>query len=121
MPAERIGDNDVLEIREAVGAAVRELREDGGGPRFFECMTYRWKADEGPEDDWELGYRSPDEARPWIEDDQVKKLGSFVQAHTRLEIETAVEREIAEAVMFAEAASFPNPEDLDVAHDAETL
>lgn len=112
IPSERIGDNDVFAIREAVGAAVEELRRGGEGPRFFECMTYRWKAHAGPDDDWDRGYRLPEEARPWFEDDQVKRVASLVPARSRLEIESTISREIEEAISFAETSPYPDRADL---------
>ena len=41
-------------------------------------MTYRWKEHVGPNEDYGLGYRAPDEAEPWIKDDQVKKYAALV-------------------------------------------
>src|SRR5439155_16255094 len=43
IPAEQIGDNDILKINGRVRAAVELLREKQAGPFFFECLTYRWK------------------------------------------------------------------------------
>ncbi len=112
MPAERIEDNDVLAIRDRVGTAVREIRGGAPGPRFFECMTYRWKEHVGPNDDYTFGYRSLEEARPWVEGDQVKRLAEML-GRDAARINTEVEREIAEAFAFAEASPFPPANDLD--------
>lgn len=111
MAAEQVGDNDALEIRDRVSEIVRRLR-DGGGPGFLECRTYRWKEHVGPNDDWHLGYRSEEEARPWIEDDQVRRLGAMVDPGVRRAIETDVELEIREAFLFAEVSPFPEPHEL---------
>ena len=64
IPSERIEGNDALRIHERVGAAVEALRRGEEGPFFFECMTYRWKEHVGPNDDYHLGYRAPEEAAP---------------------------------------------------------
>ncbi|MBM3301747.1 MAG: thiamine pyrophosphate-dependent dehydrogenase E1 component subunit alpha [Deltaproteobacteria bacterium] len=112
IPAERINDNDVLRIYERVKEAVREIRCKKSGPRFFECMTYRWKEHVGPGDDWHLGYRSKQEAEPWIENDQVKRLGALLDPDVRRRIETEVEAEIREAFEFAEQSPFPEYDDL---------
>jgi len=112
IPAERINDNDVLRIYERVKEAVHEIRGGESGPRFFECMTYRWKEHVGPGDDWHLGYRSKDEAEPWIETDQVKRLGDLLDPQVRQRIEDEVEAEIREAFDFAEQSPFPEYEDL---------
>jgi TPP-dependent pyruvate/acetoin dehydrogenase alpha subunit len=107
MPAERIEDNDVLRIYERVGEAVRALRAGQTGPFFFECMTYRWKEHVGPGEDYHLGYRSKAEAAPWLENDQVPRIGAMVSPDRRRQIEQEVEAEIAEAISFAERSPFP--------------
>ena len=112
IPAERINDNDLLRIYERAKEAVHEIRSRRSGPRFFECMTYRWKEHVGPGDDWHLGYRSKHEAEPWIENDQVKRLGALLDSDVRRKIETEVEAEIREAFEFAEQSPFPEYEDL---------
>jgi TPP-dependent pyruvate/acetoin dehydrogenase alpha subunit len=112
MSAERIEGNDVLAIHDRIGKAVRELRDGAPGPRFFECMTYRWKEHVGPGDDYQGGYRSYDEARPWVEGDQVKRIGQMLDPATRERIEKEVEAEIAGAIAFAESSPFPAPEEL---------
>lgn len=108
MPAECIENNDVLAIHDRVKAA----RETGRGPWFFECMTYRWKEHVGPGDDWAGGYRSPAEARPWIEGDQVRLIGAMLDGAVRRRIDAEVEQEIAAAFAAAEAAPFPAAEAL---------
>jgi TPP-dependent pyruvate/acetoin dehydrogenase alpha subunit len=42
MPASIVDGNDVLAVRDAVGAAVARARADGG-PSFVECKTVRWE------------------------------------------------------------------------------
>jgi TPP-dependent pyruvate/acetoin dehydrogenase alpha subunit len=106
MPAERVEENDVLAIRARSAEAVAALRA-GGGPRYLECLTYRWKEHVGPGDDWTLGYRTPEEARPWVERDQVFRIAGSVEPEARRRIEAEVEAEIAEAIDFAERSPFP--------------
>jgi 2-oxoisovalerate dehydrogenase E1 component len=118
--AERVADNDVLELHRRAREAVARIRA-GEGPWFFEVMTYRWQEHVGPSRDYHLGYRSEDEARPWLENDQVPRLAALVEPSRRVEIEAEVEAEIAEAFAFAEAAPFPEPAALyaDVFKEAE--
>ena len=108
MPSERIEDNDVLRIYERMKEAVAALRSGRPGPYFFECMTYRWKEHVGPNEDYQLGYRTREEAKPWMENDQVPKIGALVDSAKRKEIEAGVEQEIQEAFAFAEASPFPD-------------
>jgi TPP-dependent pyruvate/acetoin dehydrogenase alpha subunit len=105
--SERIEDNDVLKIYERVKGAVDALRAGQPGPYFFECMTYRWKEHVGPNEDYHLGYRSKEEAEPWIKNDQVPKIGALVDFARRQEIEADVEKDIREAFAFAEASPYP--------------
>lgn len=112
MPADRIENNDVLRIYHLVKAAVEEIRAGRSGPRFFECMTYRWKEHVGPNDDFDKGYRSVSEAEPWFANNQVKRLANFLEPQVRERIEGEVEAEIREAFEFAERSPFPPEEDL---------
>lgn len=112
MPAERIGSGDVFEIYRAANAAAEALRERGEGPWFLECLTYRWKEHVGPNEDFHVGYRSAEEAKPWAENDQVKRVGSRLDPGTRQRIESEVEAEIREAFAFAEVSPFPGPDEL---------
>ena len=107
MVSERIEGNDVLKIYERVKAAADTLRSGTPGPFFFECMTYRWKEHVGPNEDYNLGYRPRSEAEPWMQDDQVPRIGALLPAATRQSIEAAAEAEIREAFAFAESSPFP--------------
>ncbi len=111
IPAERIEGNDVIRIYEAVKDAADAIRSRGEGPRFFECMTYRWKEHVGPGEDFGI-YRSRSEAEPWIENDQVKLIGNTLPWDVRQPIENEVETEIREAFEFAEQSPFPDPTEL---------
>jgi 2-oxoisovalerate dehydrogenase E1 component len=111
IPAKRVEGNDVGRIYEAVSEAADAIRTDGQGPRFFECMTYRWKEHVGPGEDFGV-YRSRSEAEPWIDNDQVKIVGSALPWDERERIESEVEAEIRDAFDFAEQSLFPDPAEL---------
>jgi TPP-dependent pyruvate/acetoin dehydrogenase alpha subunit len=107
--AELIAGNDILKMHERAAGAVNALRDGTAeGPHFFECQTYRWKEHVGPNEDYALGYRSKEEARPWIDGDQVTRLAGLISAASRYQIEAEVEAEIHEAIAFAEASPFPS-------------
>ena len=112
IPAERIEDNDVVKTYDRVKQAAGEIRNGDSGPRFFECMTYRWKEHVGPGEDWNLGYRPECEAKRWIEGDQVARLAMWLDPEARRRIETEAEAEIREALAFAERSPFPTTEEL---------
>jgi TPP-dependent pyruvate/acetoin dehydrogenase alpha subunit len=111
MPAERIED-DVLRVYERASRAVRALRAGERGPFFFECLTYRWKEHVGPHDDFHLGYRTQEEAEPWVKNDQVRRLAEILDAEQRERIEREVEGEIQAAFAFAEESPFPDGAEL---------
>ncbi len=112
MPAERIEDSDVFEIYERVKRASDEIRNGRQGPRFFECMTYRWREHVGPNEDFDAGYRSRSEAEPWFESDPLKTIGAGLDPGTRGQIEADVLAEINEAFKFAEHSPFPDDGEL---------
>jgi TPP-dependent pyruvate/acetoin dehydrogenase alpha subunit len=112
MPAEQIPDNDVLGIYERVGEAARELRAGKPGPAFFECLTYRLKEHVGPNEDFHLGFRHRDEAKPWLENDPIRRLGQGIAPVQRQRIESEVEAEIRDAFAFAESSSCPKSAEL---------
>jgi TPP-dependent pyruvate/acetoin dehydrogenase alpha subunit len=111
VPAERIED-DVLKVHERVGEAVRALRAGRPGPFFFECLTYRWKEHVGPNEDYHLGYRTKEEADPWIKNDQVKRVAGMIEDARREGIQQEVEAEIQTAFDFAETSPVPEGTEL---------
>jgi TPP-dependent pyruvate/acetoin dehydrogenase alpha subunit len=112
IPAARIEDGDVFKIHEAAAAATAALRGPGQGPRFVECMTYRWKEHVGPNEDFHAGYRPRTEAEPWFVGDQVTRLGALLAPETRRRIEQEVDEEIRDAFDFAEQSPFPEAVEL---------
>ena len=84
----------------------------GEGPAFLEVMTYRWREHVGPGLDYHLGFRSEDEAAPWMAADPVASLAAELDSAERKRIEHEVAEEIADAFAFAEASPFPAAEEL---------
>ena len=111
LPARCIDDGDVLEIRSAAKSALARIRA-GGGPEFLECQTYRWRGHVGPEEDFDAGYRNHNEAKFWIESDQVARLATMIDPAERDRIDHAVARVVADAIAFAEASPIPEPGEL---------
>ncbi len=111
IPACQIPDSNVLTIWEKVSDACVGIRQ-GRGPAFLECMTYRWKEHVGPGEDYESGYRTREELRPWLENDQVRIIGALLDKTAKGRIDGEVEREIAAAIEFAENSPFPAPAEL---------
>ncbi|MDB5405688.1 MAG: acetoin dehydrogenase [Rhodospirillales bacterium] len=111
IPAERIPGNDVLATAGAAKRAVDSIRL-GGGPRFLEVETYRWREHVGPGEDWHLGYRSRAEGDSWVERDEIVRIGAMLDPDRRASIDASVDDEIEDAFAFAEAREFPRDEEL---------
>jgi TPP-dependent pyruvate/acetoin dehydrogenase alpha subunit len=84
-------------------AAVRR----GEGPRFLECMTYRWRDHVGPTEDRMHRYRPDSELDSKIENDNLKIVGGLLPTGLRASIEAEEEKLVADAIAFAEASTFP--------------
>jgi TPP-dependent pyruvate/acetoin dehydrogenase alpha subunit len=104
--AELIEDHEPMKLHERVGTAVAAVR-GGSGPRFLECMTYRWRDHVGPGEDRIHQYRPDGELNAKIEGDNLKIVGDMLPAALRKSIEEAEEKRIADAIAFAEASQFP--------------
>jgi pyruvate/2-oxoglutarate/acetoin dehydrogenase E1 component/TPP-dependent pyruvate/acetoin dehydrogenase alpha subunit len=111
IPARRLPD-DVEQVHEAVAAAAEAMRRGEAGPFFFECRTYRWREHVGPGEDYDLGYRTREEARPFVENDAVARAAAALPPAERAAIEAEVDAEVQDALAFAEASPFPGPEEL---------
>jgi pyruvate dehydrogenase E1 component alpha subunit len=112
IPGEQGDGNDVLAVYELAGEAIRQTRA-GGGPRFLEFKTYRWREHCGPNYDNDLGYRTPAEFEAWrklcpIENlrQQALASGALLEAEV-LAMTHEIEAEIADAVRFAKDSPFP--------------
>jgi TPP-dependent pyruvate/acetoin dehydrogenase alpha subunit len=112
LPAEQIPNNDVQRIYECISQSVEQLRAGSLGPFFFECLTYRLKEHVGPNDDFQLGYRTREEAEAWVKSDPIEQLRAHLDAAERRRIEMEVEDEIKDAFAFAEQSPWPEAAEL---------
>jgi pyruvate dehydrogenase E1 component alpha subunit len=109
--ARRFARVDVIELRAATVDALASLR-NGRGPVFFECLTYRWREHVGPAEDYDAGYRARAELDPWLAADEIDRLGAAIERAERAQIDAEIEREISDAVDFAETSAFPDGREL---------
>jgi len=109
--AELIEDHEPIRLHQRAGAAVAAVRA-GGGPRFLECMTYRWRDHVGPSEDRVYKYRPDEELDAKIEGDNLKLVGDLLPAGIRKSIEAAEEKRVADAIAFAEASTFPEDQEV---------
>jgi 2-oxoisovalerate dehydrogenase E1 component len=112
MPGVSVDGNDVLEVHEAAGEAVRRARS-GGGPTLLECRTYRTRPHaEGMGD---FTYRSREEVEQWKARCPILRLrrrlldeGLATEAELGA-VEAGIAAEVEEAQRVAEAAPWPAP------------
>lgn len=115
VPAEQVDGMDVVAVERAVRYAAEAVRE-GGGPRFLELMTYRFRAHSMY--DAEL-YRDKDEVRRWKERDPIDLFDrrlreqGWLDDATRAALEGDVGAELEAAVRFAEESPWEPLEDLE--------
>ncbi|MEW6302168.1 MAG: thiamine pyrophosphate-dependent dehydrogenase E1 component subunit alpha [Verrucomicrobiota bacterium] len=106
IPVAQHDGNDIAGLHTATKSAADAIR-NGGGPQFFECLTYRWREHVGIAEDYHTGYRTREEAQPWHDNDPVAKLAAQLDAQQRQAIEARVEERIRESFAYAEAEPFP--------------
>jgi pyruvate dehydrogenase E1 component alpha subunit len=114
IPAETLDGMDVREVYRAAGEAIARARGDGG-PTLIECKTYRFHGhyvgDPG------TAYRRPEEVEEWRQRDPIMTFRRYLLTEglaTEAElnaVDEAVQRELEEAVQFAEASPEPDLED----------
>ena len=114
IPGETVDGMDALEVHRAAGEAIIRARA-GGGPTLLECKTYRFQGhyvgDPG------TAYRLPQEVEDWKQRDPIPTFAQRIVAEgliTAAElqaIDAAVQRELEDAIQFAEASPEPDLED----------
>ncbi len=115
MPAEMVDGMSPVAVESATLRAVESIRA-GNGPYFLECRTYRFRAHSMF--DAQL-YRTREEVELWKARDPLVLMRSWLEENHMLSaqeyaaMESEVEREIDEAVAFAEAGSWEAVEDLE--------
>ena len=98
---------DVIAVEDAARAATEAIR-GGGGPRFLELRTYRFRAHSMFDPD---RYRDKSEVRAWVQRDPIPALTERLRAAGAADedvvqaIERDVAEEVAKAVAFAEAST----------------
>jgi pyruvate dehydrogenase E1 component alpha subunit len=113
MPGVKVDGNDVLAVRKAAAAAVKKARA-GEGPTFIENKTYRIR---GHFEGDPQKYRTTEEVQTWGEKDPLERFTVLLTRKKQLNQRQAakilkeVRAELDEALAFAQASPFPEPED----------
>jgi pyruvate dehydrogenase E1 component alpha subunit len=109
--------NDVVQVYEMAKKAVAKAR-NGEGPTFLEFKTYRWREHCGPNYDNDLGYRTEEECKEWMNRcpimvfrESLLREGVFSQSELD-DVARKIEAEIEQAVRFAKESPFPGEKDL---------
>jgi TPP-dependent pyruvate/acetoin dehydrogenase alpha subunit len=113
IPGVTVDGNDVLAVYEAVGEAVARARR-GEGPSIVECKTYRHH---GHFEGDPLNYRTDKEVDEWKAKDPIVKfreklaeMGVLSKADAD-KIDQEINKEIEDAVKFAEESPLPDPKE----------
>ena len=102
---------DVLDVYAKAQEAVDRARR-GEGPTLLECKTYRFMGHSRFE---KPTYRTLAELEEWKKRDPIPNFAAYLQQHRGIseealgEVEAAVEREVDQAVAFAEQSPDPAP------------
>ena len=114
MAGEEVDGMDVLAVRAAAERAIARARA-GEGPTLLECLTYRFRGHSLADPD-EL--RAAAEKEFWAQRDPIKQLAADLLAAglaseaELIELEKAVDAEVADCVEFALAAPEPDASEL---------
>lgn len=108
IPGVTVDGNDVFAVYDATQEAVARARA-GGGPTLVECRTYRHFGHFNGDPD---NYRPAEEIAEWKKKDPIPRLAKYLVQNglaTEEEIrglDEQVDREIADAIVYAEAQPF---------------
>lgn len=114
IPNERVEGMDILKVRAAAQNALEKIRS-GEGPYFLEVVTYRFRGHSMGDPE---RYRQSDEVKKWQENDPIGIFRRYLIEERSVSeeeldhIDEVVEKEVAEAVQFAEESPDPEPEAL---------
>lgn len=75
IPWRRLDGNDVVAVARAAGELIAEIRQ-GGGPRFLELVTYRWRGHVGWREDEDVGVQRKENLEIWKGRDPIRRLSA---------------------------------------------
>ena len=113
IPGVTVDGNNVVQVYRAARRAIQRAR-DGNGPTLLECKTYRWY---GHSEIDPAKYRDHEEVQRWKERDPIPRMEKLLEqyglwsSNWKQELAKGFESEIQEAIEFAEASPFPEPEE----------
>ena len=111
MDSALVDGNDAVAVYDVAREAVARARK-GMGPTLIEATTYRYFEHCGPNEDINLGYRSAAELDAWHEKDPITRIKDQLSENLFSEIVSSSDVAIENAVEFAKASPFPEPDQL---------
>ncbi len=112
-PGITVDGNDVVAVYRVCQEA-RERARQGHGPTLVECKTYRWY---GHSEIDPAKYRAPEEVEYWKARDPIPNMQRYLQNRGlwdddwKQRITAEINKEIDEAIAFAERSPYPEPEE----------
>jgi TPP-dependent pyruvate/acetoin dehydrogenase alpha subunit len=113
MPGIIVDGNDVLAVHEVARVAVARAKR-GEGPTLIEAKTYRWEGHVVGEQAFVGEYRDPNEVEaakqrcPIVRFTQQLQETGFIEAAELERVRAEVERDVQDAVAFAQSSPFPD-------------
>ncbi len=113
IPGITVDGNDVVAVYVSMRAAIDRART-GGGPTLLECKTYRWY---GHSEIDPAKYRDPEELAYWKSRDPITNMERYLESNNlwsnqwKEELVAAFNREIDDAISFAESSPHPEGEE----------
>ncbi len=113
IPGVVVDGNDVVAVYEVARKAIDRARK-GEGPTLIECKTYHIGGHSRSDP---RQYRDKEEEKRWLAKDPIPRMKKKLIATNILSseksenIEAAIEKEIDEAIKFAQSSPSPKPED----------
>jgi TPP-dependent pyruvate/acetoin dehydrogenase alpha subunit len=113
-PGYSVDGNDVLAVYESATKAIARARA-GEGPTLIECKTYRWY---GHSEIDPAKYRIKEEVEAWKKRDPVLAFEKYLldkkilNDSKKAQISVEINREIDDAVEFAENSPYPDPSEI---------
>jgi TPP-dependent pyruvate/acetoin dehydrogenase alpha subunit len=113
IPGTTVDGNDVVAVYKVAQEAIQRARQ-GNGPTLIECKTYRWY---GHSEIDPAKYRTVEELEYWKARDPIPAMERYLHERGfwadswKQELQAEFDKEIDEAIEFAEKSPYPEPEE----------
>jgi len=114
IPGKTIDGNDIETVYDEVANAA-EIARSGEGPSLLIAETYRWKGHSKSDN---LAYRTKEEEKRWKDKDPIERFEKYLREEEDVDeeefekIKNKVDKELTQAIEFAEESPYPEPEEI---------